>query len=271
MSEAYLPVAVPDKYRGGRTNSGHLTWLDWLLEFQRLDLSRLTVKQQRGLHDNIVKFCSSYPFGLPAKSGELRAERVEKLSISAVRREVKQIQKQLREGVQSLIVGERVVLTDPKGILPAVFMESSGVETLTTQVWCLPINTLALCLWRAPEYKSSRGAKPRRFKTGAVEYFLQAGWPDIFWLAVADLLRTYGDRIRQCQKVECGKVFIRSKRQDYCSPNCSLSTRFKKWYAINRPKARRNRQERYEKNMKKQYGPNIKITHPVKRKESNQG
>ena len=271
MSEAYLPVAVPDKYRGRWTDSAHLRWLGWLLEFQRLDLSRLTGKQQRGLHDDIVKFCSAYPFGLQAKTGALRAERVEKLSVSAVRRDVQQIQKQLRQGVQSLIVGERVLLVDPKDILPAVFKESSEWDTHKTQLWCLPINTLALCLWRAPEYKSSRGDKPRRFKTGAVEYFLQADWPDIFWLAVADLLRTYGDRLRQCQKVECGKVFIRSKRQDYCSSNCSQSARSKKWYALNRPKAKRNRQARYEKHMKKHYGPNIKVTHPVKRKESDQG
>lgn len=265
MSEAYLPVAVLDKYRGRWSERGHLRWLGWLLQFQSLDLARLTLKQQRGLCNNIITFCYSYPFALPDKAGIIRAERVERLSISAVRPKVKSIQKRLREGIQSLIVGEKTVLADPKGILPKEFKDSPDWDTVITRLWQLPIKTLSLNLWRLPEYKSSRGDKPRRFKSGAVEYFLQSGWPDIFWLAVADFLRIYGDRIRQCQKVDCRKTFIRTKRQDYCSAECSQSARSKKWYVTNQAKATRNRRVKYEEKMKMQCGPNIQIRRRVER------
>ena len=265
MNEAYLPVAVRDKYKGRWSDRSDLRWLGWLLQFQSLDLARLTPKQRRGLCDNIVTFCYSYPFGLPARAGVLRAERIERLSISAVLREVKSIQKRLREGFQSLIVGEETVLVDPKGILPAVFKDSHDWGTVITRLWHLPIQTLALNLWRAPEYKSARGDQPRRFKSGAVEYFLQSGWPDIFWLAVADILGIYGDRIRQCLRVDCRKIFIRNKRQDYCSMQCSQSERTKKYYVANRATARRRRRESYEKKMKMIYGPNIKIGRRVEK------
>src|SRR5437773_2663774 len=64
MSEAYLPVAVPSRSRKTWTSSDQLRWLRWLVEFYRLDLARLTTNQRYGLCENIVRFYSSYPFGL---------------------------------------------------------------------------------------------------------------------------------------------------------------------------------------------------------------
>jgi hypothetical protein len=261
MSEAHLPVAVPDKYRRRWSDRGHLRWLGWLLQFQGLDLARLRLEEQRGLCENIMRFCSAYPFGLSAQVGVLRSQQIEGLSLSVVRSEIKKIHKHLRQGFQSLIVGEKLMLADPKNILPPDFEDPSKWETLVPRLWQLPIKSINFSLWRSPEYKSSRGDKPRRFKSGAVEYVIRAGWPDIFWLAVADLLRIYGDRIRQCQRVSCGKIFIRTKRQDYCSAQCSQSARSKKYYVANRAKATKKRRDRYEQKLKVEHGQNVQVRH----------
>lgn len=263
MNDACLPIEIPNKLTGKWTASSQLGWLKWLLEFQRMELSRLTQSQQNGLCENIKNFCCSYPFGMPSQKGVPRSERMENLSKSVIKPKVKYIQKELRQGLRSLVVEKRVALIDPDNTFPQDFKESPTMIIRIPNEWEVPIRASTLSLWRAEEYKSARGDKARRFKSGAIEYYLRAGWPDMFWLAVADLLRIHGDSIRQCPKRDCGKVFIRMKRQDYCSPQCSQSARSKKHYAANREKRKKDRRAMYERQMKTKYGQGIRIKHRV--------
>lgn len=229
-----------------------------------MELSELTQIQQNGLCENIVKFCCSYPFGIPPQNAIPRSERMKSLDRSVVQLKVSYIHKELRKGLRSLVVGDKVELVDPDNVVPQDFKDSPDWDTFTNHWWVVPIEASTLTLWRAAEYKAARGAKARRFKSGAIEYYLYAGWPDIFWLAVADLLRIHGDRIRQCSKRECSKVFIRTKRQDYCSPECSQSVRSKKHYAENREKRKKDQRAWYESKMRKKYeGQKIRIKHRV--------
>ncbi len=264
MKDACLPIEIPNKFTGKWTTNSRLRWLKWLLEFQRMELSRLTQSQQESLCENLAKFCSSYPFGVPSQKGVPRSERMENLGISVVKPKVKSIQKELRQGLRLLRVEKNVKIIDPNNDFPLDFEDSPFLIVSTNGEWEVPIATSTLTLWRAPEYKSVRGAKAKRFKSGAIGYYLRAGWPDIFWLAVADLLRIHGDSIRQCPKQDCGKVFIRTKRQDYCSTQCSQSARSKKHYATHREKRKKERRAWYGKQMKKKYeGQKIRIMHRV--------
>ena len=264
MKDACLPIEIPNQFTGKWTANSRLRWLKWLLEFQRMELSRLTQSQQDSLCKNVAKFCSSYPFGVPSQKGVPRSERMGSLGMSVVIPKVKSIQNALRRGLRILVIGETVKLVDPDNVIPQDFKDSPGWNIHTSNWWEVPIEASILSLWRAPEYKTSRGAKARRFKSGAIEYYLRAGWPDIFWLAVADLLRIHGDSIRQCQKQNCGKVFIRTKRQDYCSTQCSQIERSKKHYVAHREKRKKERRARYGEQMKKKYeGQKIRIRHRV--------
>jgi hypothetical protein len=229
-----------------------------------MELSELTQIQQNGLCKNIARFCCSYPFGIPPQNAVPRSQRMESLDTSVVQPKISHIQKELRLGLRSLVIGDKVELVDPDNAVPKDFKDSPDWNIFTNHWWVVPIEASTLTLWRTPEYKAARGAKARPFKSGAIEYYLYAGWPDVFWLAVADLLRVHGDRIRQCSKQECGKVFIRTKRQDYCSSECSQSVRSKKHYAENREKRKKDQRARYERKMRKKYdGQKIRIRHRV--------
>lgn len=264
MEDACLPIEIPNIFTGKWTANSRLRWLKWLLEFQRMELSRLTRNQQDALCQNLINFCCAYPFGIPSPKGVPRSERLESLDTSVVKPMVKYIQGELRRGLRILVLGETVELIDPNNVVPQDFKDSPGWNIHRSNWWEVPIEASILSLWRAPEYKTPRGAKARPFKSGAIEYYLRAGWPDIFWLAVADLLRIHGDGIRQCPKQDCGKVFIRTKRQDYCSTQCSQIERSKKHYAANREKRKKDRRARYERQMKTKYGQQkIRIKHRV--------
>ena len=47
------------------------------------------------------------------------------------------------------------------------------------------------------------------------------GWPDIFWFAIANLLETFASDFIRC--TECRKLFLKTKRQGYCSSGCRIT------------------------------------------------
>jgi hypothetical protein len=240
--------------------------MKWLLEFQGVDLSSLTKEQKRGLAENMVGFCFAYPL-----DGPFEKDKEDRISASLAQRQLNTFQKQLRSGLNSLVVGEKRDLDASGDSLLAEFKDSTKVEVLFPHLWFVPISAAYLSLWRFPEYKLSRGSKPRHYRSGGVEFFLKTGWPDIFWVAVADLLRLCGDRLRLCQKQECGKFFVRTKQQDYCSFACSQSTRSKKWYMNNRSKAVRDRKERYKRQMESIHGEHVRVGHRKRSATSDKG
>ena len=44
-------------------------------------------------------------------------------------------------------------------------------------------------------------------------------------LRVTDLLENYGAMIKPCSQQSCGRLFLKHKRQEFCSKNCSQRTR----------------------------------------------
>ena len=54
----------------------------------------------------------------------------------------------------------------------------------------------------------------------------------VFNLALAKLIETDGQRIRQCARAACGKLFVRRKRALYCGTHCSQIEQFARY--INR-------------------------------------
>lgn len=70
-----------------------------------------------------------------------------------------------------------------------------------------------------------------------------------FLLKLAQLVTTYGDLIRTCAADGCDQRFVRSMRQDYCSPACSQRERSRRSYQKHRRtrirEARARRQQRH--------------------------
>jgi hypothetical protein len=53
------------------------------------------------------------------------------------------------------------------------------------------------------------------------------GWPDLFWLALAEYLETFATDLRRC--AECQTLYVKEKRQEYCSKTCSQRVRTRRW------------------------------------------
>ena len=56
-----------------------------------------------------------------------------------------------------------------------------------------------------------------------VERTALSEWPNTFWIAVLAILENGGHRLARCLRPECCRVFVRMRRQQYCSPRCSQS------------------------------------------------
>jgi hypothetical protein len=51
---------------------------------------------------------------------------------------------------------------------------------------------------------------------------------------ICEVLAAVGDRLRRCQRQECGRLFVRQKRQLYCTPACASVVRTRKHRAKQR-------------------------------------
>jgi hypothetical protein len=70
--------------------------------------------------------------------------------------------------------------------------------------------------WDLPEFPARRGMQ--RLGKGRVVLVQTAEWPDTVWLAVAELLQRFGNRVRECPLKECRVLFLRNRKQQACSP-----------------------------------------------------
>ena len=97
-----------------------------------------------------------------------------------------------------------------------------------------------------------------------VERTVFAEWPNVFWIAVLAILEDGGHRLARCLRPECCRVFVRIRRQQYCSPRCSQIMRSRRWYAAHRPEARSRRREAYQAQVKTVY-PRAKVAARTRR------
>ena len=81
--------------------------------------------------------------------------------------------------------------------------------------------------------------------TGQPSFLLVTGpWPTPFWFATATLIQKTGHLLRRCR---CGRVFLRTRRQEYCTTACSQRARSKKFYNANRDELLERRHDQYAK------------------------
>ena len=97
-----------------------------------------------------------------------------------------------------------------------------------------------------------------------VERTVFSEWPNAFWIEVLAILEDGGHRLARCLRPECRRVFVRRRRQQYCSPRCSQIMRSQRWYAAHRPEAQRRRREAYQAQVKKVY-PRAKVATRTRR------
>jgi hypothetical protein len=69
---------------------------------------------------------------------------------------------------------------------------------------------------------------------------------DVLWFQILDLLRAVGiRRIRRCSG--CPRLFVRTGRQEHCTPACSQRSRSRRFYRENRARISEARHEAYKR------------------------
>jgi CGNR zinc finger protein len=76
-------------------------------------------------------------------------------------------------------------------------------------------------------------------------------WPVAFWFAIAAVIESGSPYLRRCTGVECGKLFVRTKRQAYCSKACGQRTRSRRFYEAHREEVSEQRHEQYKARVRK--------------------
>jgi hypothetical protein len=78
-------------------------------------------------------------------------------------------------------------------------------------------------------------------------------WPGAFWFAAVKLLEHHGTSVERCQR--CARLYVRTKRQTFCSAACAQRARSQKWYARHRDDVLDRRHETYRAKHPKQKIP----------------
>jgi hypothetical protein len=105
----------------------------------------------------------------------------------------------------------------------------SGVLTIETAT--VPAGFRRGVLWRRSD--------------GRIQCFDVASEPSP-WFGVVVLLEEFGPLIRRCHAPGCRRLFVRTKRQEYCSRSCSQRVRSATWYAKHQRVAQAARRARYQ-------------------------
>lgn len=183
-----------------------------LLEFSTTDLARATDRDWRTAGD----FLGQLHAHAWHERGVMPPNRLEPPP-AVSRRRIRQFHKELNRGLTQLFPGD-------------------GSRAWERQSWEPPMKAHRLGLvsqhrhlWRT----------------------IVASWPDTTWVTTMSLLEEFGRRIYRCPSCPEGRLFVKSKRQLYCSPACSQRARSKRWYATHKRMARELRQDHYDRQVPK--------------------
>lgn len=234
-------------------------WLKWLVELYGKDVSKLGRSDSDRLASEVERFCQNY-----SRQSEFP------IPVSLVRKHLKKLHAQLAEMLKSLIPVPSKVWSNPRGRIGFV-------------TWRLPSGHMSIHLHRIHRLKVTRQDEPKpdtrnlswpeqellkgqakwekeamSFTDGAISRGYTAQWPYIFWLAISEILVEGGHRLWRC--INCEQLFIKRKKQAYCSLRCSQKVRSERWYKCHKIEARRKQREARKQKQRNDMGfPNLKV------------
>jgi phage FluMu protein Com len=135
-----------------------------------------------------------------------------------------------RGGHLEVSIGSRRVTTwttQLKDVLDRWYPKQfSTPEPIAVSACYLPVKLFGIeLLGRVGEIRRAIVRKNKKVITSKVSAHIRTcyvvGWPDIFWFAIANLLEEFASDFIRC--TECRKLFLKTKRQGYCSSACRIT------------------------------------------------
>ncbi len=210
-------------------------WMSWLLDFSTEDLGALDPKEWTRLRDEIKSLVkASAPFDIQKLWQDHPLTPMPGFDTEMTKglretEDVKRIQEELQNAFQQLIP---TTFSDPdysfqgKWRLPSTIRETRLLSRIGFNQGKRVVRLNPYIRIKKTDY---------------------AAWPDLIWLAVVDLMTECGHLLRRCQ--ECTRLFIKKKRQAYCSQRCSQRLRWREWYKKHRdqPEVKARLRQAYRK------------------------
>ena len=200
-------------------------WIKWLLDFHSQNLEHLTPAQRDKLSRQIGIF-SNRPTGLhldtegkhllsTSRSGIGTGWR--EFSKPVTLKQIKNIQQKLRDCLTHL--------------MPEDIPENEHGE-IVVRKWEIPVSINKLQMSRPDFRVRPKGHSTKdqggRSPIGKFRRTFLGDSENMFWPALAEILENDGFLLRRCE--ECNTIFLKTKRQQYCSRKCSQRARNRRWY-----------------------------------------
>jgi hypothetical protein len=182
-----------------------------LLAFQRQDLERLTDAGRERLYERL-KIPVTVPNEGVFKAWPKIADPLDgHYSLNAL----KDFQQQIRNAFNQLV---------PK-------------DSNQMGKWELPVSIKKITLYREMDHKKQPIFRPHYTVSSSAFY----------WIMFAELLETHAPYLERCQ--ECKAIFLRTKRQEYCSKKCSQRARTRRFYKEHRSTILKQRRLAYQERL----------------------
>ena len=202
-------------------------WMKWLLSFSQINLRQLSREECIGLKHDLHALCqSSSPFDFAqmwrgsriaaSPKAQLEFEKGQMTGLRT-RTDILTIQRILKEGLTQLY--PKQLPTDHDKVFRVWKVPASVPEVYMTR----------FSLMAGQRIRKKAPSRPKNTKSAfSPQLRFYPKWPDLFWLAVLEIIEQCGPQLRQCE--ECKTLFLRKQRQTYCSEACSQRVRSRRWY-----------------------------------------
>lgn len=243
----HLDAEIQEQLRGPSL-AERASQLKWLLAFAQQDIGGLQESEWKEVEEGLQRFCGACaPFSLnqmwknypivPEATLGAKWKRG-RLYITLRRGEWETMHRMLNDALESLY--------------PKQFQSAEGPR-LTS--WPLPVTikkiTLAGGIVHVPKRASNRRVVGTVVRARIHRQYM-VGWPDLFWFAFAEYMETFATALQRCS--ECQTLYMKQKRQGYCSKTCSQRARTRRWKEKDPRHASDSRHRAYVRYKRKQLG-----------------
>ena len=247
-STTHVDAGLQERWRGPSL-AERASQLKWLLAFAQQDIEGLQESEWKEVEEGLQRFCGACaPFSLSqmwnnypiVPEAALCAKwKQGRLYITLRRGEWETMHRMLNDALESLY---------PKQVRSAA--EGGGLTR-----WPLPVAIkkieLAGRVVNIPKRSSNRRVVGTVVRAHIHRRY-EVGWPDLFWFAFAEYMETFATALRRC--TECQTLYVKQKRQEYCSKTCSQRVRTRRWKEKDPRHASDSRHRAYVRYKRKQLG-----------------
>jgi hypothetical protein len=216
----------------------------FLVRFMNTDLGQLREGDRLNLLDDFGAFVGAELSGLAFEPTD------ERPTIDGAG--VQRLQTELRELIRPIAESQTTV--DPQSRFGRIVAEHAGLAGAATS-YSRPVKSAFVGMTRAP----GKGSRLRVSAPHAELVFLKAA------LLLLVVKTPAQQRLRVCP--ECGDVFLRVRKQRYCTRRCVNKVNMRAWVARTHGKAshRASSRKSYVKRVRARISPNVKVHQRVKK------